>query len=187
MLPLAFKVAGQPVLVLGAGVIGTRKAQQLLHEGAVVDLISEEFLAPLPEGLRTVQQRRYQPGDLAGYRLVISAVNNRATNEQIVAEADERGIWLNVVDVPELCTFYFMALHTQGDVTVSVTTRGAAPALAQMVRDDVARALPTHLGWVAETLRTERAAVHERGESSEDVDWRPRIRALLDEPGPLST
>jgi siroheme synthase-like protein len=179
MLPLAFKVEGRPALVLGAGLVGVRKAAQLIEMGALVDLISDAFLAELPDGLRSVRQRPYQAGDLAGYWLVVSAVNNEAANQAIVAEASERGIWLNVVDVPELCTFYFMALHTAGDVTVAVTSRGAAPALAQVVRDLVAERLPSNVAAVAEQLRKERRAIHEHGGSSEDVAWRPKIRRLL--------
>jgi siroheme synthase-like protein len=179
VLPLAFKLEGQRVLVLGCGVIGARKATQLVSYGALVDVISEEFLAEVPVGVSTCVQRRYQEGDLDGYVLVISAVNDAETNEAIVDEARRRGIWLNVVDVPALCNFYFMALHTTGDVTVAVTSRGAAPALAQVVRDDIAAKLPSNLAEVTSLIKNERQALHDRGESSENIDWRPRIKKLL--------
>jgi siroheme synthase-like protein len=179
MLPLAFKFDGLPVLVVGAGKIGARKAAQLLEAGAVVTLISEEFLAPLPEGLARVEQRRYQRGDLRGFWLVVSATGNSEVNDEIVIEAKEEHVWLNVVDDPERCSYYFMALHRQGEVTVAVTTEGAAPALAQEIRDIVAQRLPTNLASVAATLREERRVVHEDGASTENVEWRARIHELL--------
>ena len=179
LLPLAFEFKGVPVLVVGAGTIGVRKAQQLVESGAVVTIITEALLAPVPEGVARVEQRRYQRGDLRGYWLVISATGDRDVNDEIVREAHDERVWLNVVDDPERCTFYFMALHRQGEVTVAVTTEGAAPALAQEIRTLAAARLPSNLGAVAAILREERRAVHERGASTEDIDWRARIRELL--------
>jgi siroheme synthase-like protein len=187
MLPLAFRFEDREVLVIGAGHVGTRKAQQLLVAGATVTVIAEEFLAPLPPGLARVEQRRYRRGDLRGYWLVVSATGDAITNDEIVREADEERVWLNVVDDPERCSFYFMALHRQGDVTIAVTTEGAAPALAQEIRNIVAERLPTNLGEIADALREERRLVHEQGASTENLDWPGRIRELLGAQTPVST
>jgi precorrin-2 dehydrogenase / sirohydrochlorin ferrochelatase len=181
MLPLAFKLDGLDVLVVGAGVIGARKAAQLVEAGARVSVIAEEVRATMPDGVANVTEQRYRPGDLAGYFLVVSATGDPATNDVIVAEAAEARIWLNVVDDPERSSFYFMALHRQGDVTVAVSTSGASPALAQALRSHVAEQLPTNLAEVATTLRNERQALHERGATTENLDWPARIRELLAE------
>jgi siroheme synthase-like protein len=179
VLPLALRFDDKEVLVVGAGRVGIRKAQQLLEAGAKVTVVAEAILGPLPQGLARVEQRRYRHGDLRGYWLVVSATGDALTNDEIVREADEERVWLNVVDDPERCTFYFMALHRQGDVTVAVTTEGAAPALAQAVRDLAAERLPTNLGEIADTLRQERRLLHERGASTEGLDWPSRIQELL--------
>ena len=179
MLPLAFKFDDAPVLVIGAGKVGCFKARQLLDAGAQVTIISDAVLATLPEGVARFEQRRYRAGDLEGFWLVVAATGDPAVNDEIVREARERTIWLNVVDDPERSSFYFMALHRQGDVTVAVTTDGAAPALAQAIRTMAAERLPDNLGEVAATLRAERHAMHDDGASTENVDWRPRIRELL--------
>jgi siroheme synthase-like protein len=180
VLPLAFHFDEKEILVVGAGHVGTRKAQQLVEAGAAVTVIAEEFRAPLPEGLARVEHRRYRRGDLRGFWLVVSATGDAITNDEIVREANEERVWLNVVDDPERCTFYFMALHRQGDVTVAVSTEGAAPALAQEIRNLAAERLPANLGQIADTLREERRVVHERGASTENLDWSGRIRELLD-------
>ncbi|HEV7957960.1 MAG TPA: bifunctional precorrin-2 dehydrogenase/sirohydrochlorin ferrochelatase [Acidimicrobiales bacterium] len=181
MLPLALKLDGLDVLVVGAGVIGVRKAAQLIDAGARVSVIAEEVRVTLPEGVANVAERRYRPGDLAGCFLVVSATGDPVTNDLIVAEAADARIWLNVVDDPGRSSFYFMALHRQGDVTVAVSTSGAAPALAQAVRSLVAERLPDNLDEVAATLRDERQALHERGATTENLDWPARIRELLAE------
>jgi precorrin-2 dehydrogenase/sirohydrochlorin ferrochelatase len=180
VLPLAFKLDGVEVLVIGAGQIGARKATQLTEAGARVTVISEEVLVPLPEGVTLLEKRRYARGDLRGFFLVVSATGDPLINDVVVEEAREERLWLNVVDDPERSSFYFMALHRHGDVTVAVSTDGAAPALAQAVRTLVAKALPSNLASVASTLREERRQLHESGTSTESFDWRPRIRELLD-------
>jgi hypothetical protein len=68
---------------------------------------------------------------------------------------------------------------------VSVSTEGASPALAQVIRTLMRDRLPRHLGSVARQLRAERAALHASGDSTEGVDWKPRIQELLDEAGPV--
>jgi siroheme synthase-like protein len=181
VLPLAFKLEGVAVLVIGAGAIGARKAAQLIEAGAQVTVISEDVLSPLPADVVRLERRRYVRGDLRGFSLVVSATGDAAVNDVVVEEAREERLWLNVVDDPERSSFYFMALHRQGDVTVAVSTTGAAPALAQEVRTLVANALPDNLAHVANSLRDERRRLHEEGTSTEGIDWSLRIRELLKE------
>ena len=63
-LPLAFKLDGASVLVIGAGEVGVRKTEQLLEAGAVVTVISDEISPKLPSSVANVEHRRYQRGDL---------------------------------------------------------------------------------------------------------------------------
>jgi precorrin-2 dehydrogenase/sirohydrochlorin ferrochelatase len=179
MLPLALKLANKPVLVVGAGRIGAGKATLLVEAGARVTMISREQLAPLPAGLASYEMRAYRRGDLKGYALVVSATGDPTTNDLIVDEARADGVWLNVVDDPGRSDFYFTAVHRDGDVLVSVSTQGASPALAQVVRTLIRERLPRQLGAVACQLRAERAALHTKGDSSEGVDWMPRIYELI--------
>lgn len=181
MLPLALKLTGKDVLVIGAGRVGTGKAGLLVDAGARVTIITRDLLAELPRGLTSLEEREYRDGDLRGYALVVSATGDAATNDRVVDEARRENIWLNVVDDPQRSDFYFTAVHRAGDVTVSVSTEGASPALAQEVRSMIARSLPDDLADVAQTLRRERDDLHDRGTSTEGIDWRPRIRELLDD------
>ena len=179
VLPIALQLADKPVLVVGAGRIGAGKARLLVESGARVTIISRDVLAPLPDGIVSLVLREYRPGDLRGHLLVVSATGDAATNDRLVTDARDEGIWLNVVDDPGRSNFYFTAVHRAGDVVVSVSTSGASPALAQAIRSLVRDALPDDLDEIARQLRRERAALHESGQSTEGVDWRPRIRELL--------
>jgi siroheme synthase-like protein len=177
--PLALKLDGKEVLVLGAGRIGTGKAALLVEAGARVTIVARERLAEVPLGVASFEEREYRDGDLRGFSLVVSATGDSTVNDRVVDEASREGIWLNVVDDPERSDFYFTAVHRDGDVTVSVSTEGSSPALAQELRSLIAKRLPHNLADVARQLRQERADFHASGTSTEGVDWRSRIRELL--------
>ena len=156
MFPLVANLHGRRVVVVGAGRVGVDKAKTLLECGALVTMIAERVLAPLPEGLDQVLLRSYENGDLKGAMLVVAATASVTANDDIVREANERGILVNVVDDQTRSSFYFTANYRDGDVLVSVSTAGASPALAQWVRARVAQALPKNLAPVARRLREER-------------------------------
>ena len=182
MFPLAVDLEGREVLVVGAGQVAARKAAQLLEAGAVVHVIAVELLAELPPGIASITRRAAHGSDLDGRFLVVSATGDQAANDELAAAAEERRVWFNAVDDPARSSFFFTALHRAGEVVVSVSSSGAAPALSQELRDRLAAALPPTAAAAARQLRLERAALHEQGASTEDLDWRPRVRELLDGP-----
>lgn len=180
MLPLMVDLRGRRVVVLGAGKIGARKAAQVVAEGAEVVVISPEVVGELPPGVE-LHERPYRRGDLRGATLVISATGDGAVNDEVLAEANELGILANIADDRSRANAYLTAVHRDGDLVVSVSSSGAAPALAQWVRDAVADLLPRGLGEVAAQLEAERLAIQEAGGSTEDLDWRERVAELVAE------
>ena len=180
MLPMVVDLRGRSVMVIGAGAVGAHKAAQLVEAGACVTIITSEVLANLNSDVAAVLLRPYQSGDLTGSFLVVAATGDALVNDQIVAEARERNILLNVVDDQERSNFFFTAVHRAGDVMVSISTSGASPALAQWLRNALAQALPKNIALVATQLRAERRAVHARGASTEQFDWTARVLHFID-------
>ncbi len=180
MLPIALDLSGRDVLVIGAGKIGIRKAEQLLDEGAVVTVVAPEVLTEVPDGIELVE-RTVREEDLDGRFLVVCATGVDAVDAEVRSWATAKGILLNVADVPERCDFFFMAQHRQGPVVVAVSTEGNAPALASWVRDSIRSSLPSNLGEVAAVLAAERAEIQAQDGSTEGRDWAARIEALIDQ------
>ena len=83
------------------------------------------------------RQRGYEPGDLARAWLVVCACGQREVNEAVSAEASERGIWCNVVDEPELCSFQVPAVVRRGALQIAISTGGLSPALAGYLRREL--------------------------------------------------
>jgi precorrin-2 dehydrogenase/sirohydrochlorin ferrochelatase len=76
-------------------------------------------------------------------------------NEQIYAEAHRRGVLCNVVDVPDLCDFYYPAIVRRGDLQIAVSTAGQSPSLAQKIRQQLEKQFgPAYASWVAELGET---------------------------------
>jgi siroheme synthase-like protein len=179
MLAVSLDLTGRRCVVLGGGAVAARKAATLVDEGAHVVVIAREVLVDLPTGIAALHVRPYRPGDLKGAFFVVAAVADDATNDAVLAEAAVEGTFVNVVDDLERATVHLMALHREGPVTVAVGTGGTSPALASRLRDLLAASLPAGVELAANTLAEERRALKAAGMSTEDVDWSPRLAALL--------
>ncbi len=177
--PVMLDLRGRRVLVVGGGVIGFRKAEGLLAAGALITAISPDFATEW-DALDSVTflRRKYQAEDVAGFWLVITATNDRAAQQSVFDDGQRLGIWVNAADDPDRCAFILPAVHRDGPVIVSVSTSGSAPALAGWLRDRAAAAMPPEVAGLARTLRAERDALHDAGQTTEGLDWRSRIEAL---------
>jgi precorrin-2 dehydrogenase/sirohydrochlorin ferrochelatase len=136
--PVSLNLEGVPCVVVGGGAVALRKVRSLLSSGAKVTLISPRII-PEIEALGEIEitNREFQPGDLQGKMLVISATNDRSVNETVAKAARERNMLVNVVDVPELCSFFVNSQVRRGDLTISVSTGGASPALSKRIRHEL--------------------------------------------------
>jgi siroheme synthase-like protein len=102
-------------------------------------------------GADVVVAAGHEPALLDDAWLVVCV--DRAQGEQVFADANERRVFCNVEDVPELCTFILPALHRRGPITVAVSTGGASPALAQWLRDRFAAQVGFEHEQLARELR----------------------------------
>ena len=130
--PVFLDLHGKRCVVVGGGQVAVRKVEGLLAVGAEVTVIAPEHGA-LPAGVG-VLRRAYQPGDLAGARLVIAATNDAAVNAAVASEAEARGILVNVVDDPAQCSFILPAVVRRGALCLAISTGGASPAFARRLR-----------------------------------------------------
>jgi len=118
--------------------VGERKVQDLVLASARVTVVSRD-LTPALEQMAAKGEIRYLKEDfserhLAGMILVIGATDDPRVNAKVSAAAQAQGIWVNIVDAPELCTFIVPAQVRRGDLLVAVSTGGASPALARKLR-----------------------------------------------------
>jgi len=137
--PIFLNLAGTLSVVIGGGRVALRKVQGLAQAGARVRVVAPEFLPDLHHleaALETVELRakEYEPQDLDGAVLVFAATNNPQVNQAVAAEAKRRGILVCVVDQPAAGNFILPAVYRRGRLHFAVSTGGASPALARLVR-----------------------------------------------------
>jgi len=172
-LPLFLKLDGVPVVLVGGGEIGTRKARLLHAAGAVITVIApaisrelETLLAPAAAVLDTerpahrwVQGPYSRPEQLQGARLVVVATPNRTLNAMISADAKVAGILVNVVDSPALCSFIFPAIVDRSPLVIAIGSNGGSPVLARQVRRRIEAMVPAAYGRLAQFARDLRTTV----------------------------
>ncbi len=72
------------------------------------------------------------------------------------------GLWINVVDQPDLCDFVLPAVLRRGNVVISVSTGGCSPALARELRGRLEEVVGPEYGHLAVILGGLRDEVKER-------------------------
>ena len=160
--PVFVKLKDQECLVVGAGEIAARKIELLARANANITVLAEQF-SPQVKSLQsscqlTFIQKRFAVSDIANYRLVVSATNHKETNILVANAAEEQNILVNVVDDPELCSFIFPAIVDRSPIIAAVSSGGAAPVLARLLRAKIETIIPPaygHLAFLAEKFRAE--------------------------------
>ncbi|GHU33263.1 siroheme synthase [Betaproteobacteria bacterium] len=91
------------------------------------------------------------------YDIIINATGDEPLSQQLWENRRRLRYWLNSVDTPQYCDFYFGAQVRDHDLCVSVSSGGASPRYAQTVRDLIAACLPKHGQAFYDDLRRRRA------------------------------
>jgi len=157
--PLMLKVKDEPCLVVGGGAVALQKARALRRAGAAVVAVSPSFSPAFRRLAVRRLRRRFRAGDVAGHVLVIAATDSPDVNRAVFAAANARGIPVNVVDVPELCSFIVPAIVRRGPVVIAVSTGGQSPSLAKALRRQIESILPASLGKTALRLGAARRKI----------------------------
>lgn len=160
-------IRGRLAVVVGGNRVAAEKAAALAASGANVHALSPEFcdeLLVLAEQKRvTLYQKAYEPGDLAGAFVVIAATDDPQLVQAIWNETQERGQLVNIVDVPEYCSFILPSILRRDQLTIAVSTEGASPGLAKRIRHHLEDLFPLAYGGYLRLAALARAHLREKG------------------------
>lgn len=136
--PLFLDLSNQPVVVIGAGRVATRKVRTLLKANARLTVISPRATEAVRRMARAKRlawrKRRYRTGDLRGARLVVAATDDLDVNRRVCAEAKRRGLLVNCAAPPDAGNFIVPAVVRRGPLTIAISTGGVSPATAKALR-----------------------------------------------------
>lgn len=175
--PIFVKLSGQNCLVVGGGEIAARKIELLARAGAKITVIARKIGSPVAAieakyGLVIVQKSFAEP-DLQDFKLVVSATDNKETNQLVAKAANALGVLVNVVDDPSLCSFIFPAIIDRSPIIAAVSSGGAAPVLARLLRAKIETTIPPAYGRLAQLAEKFRSQVkqHLKDPTQRRIFW----------------
>ena len=171
--PVNLELVDVACLVVGGGPVESRKVAGLLEAGADVTVVAPQAVGAIAEDPRVRwHQRPYQRGEVASYRLAVTATGLEEVDSQVARDARATGVPVNAADDPDNCSFTLPAIARKGDIQVTVSTAGRSPALAAWLRNRIDAALDDTLLDLLELLSTTRAEMQAAGLATELPGWR---------------
>jgi uroporphyrin-III C-methyltransferase/precorrin-2 dehydrogenase/sirohydrochlorin ferrochelatase len=166
-LPVFAKLEGRRCLVVGGGVVGARRVEQLLAAGARVTVVAPE-LGPVASELAAagrieVLREPFASGHIGDHWLVVAATGDAKVNREIADAAETARRLCNVVDDPAHCTFIMPTIIDREPVTIAISTNGQSPVLARWLKGVIEETLPARIGALASLAGR----------------WRERVKAAL--------
>ncbi len=144
-LPLFFDLSGRKVLVVGEGAAADRRAALAGSAGAKIQRIPPSAV---------------EASDFRGAAAAFIATGDADRDAAAQRLAKSAGVPVNVADRPSLCDFILPAIVDRDEVVVAISTGGASPTLATVLRGRIEAALPQRIGAVARLAATFRAQVN---------------------------
>jgi uroporphyrin-III C-methyltransferase/precorrin-2 dehydrogenase/sirohydrochlorin ferrochelatase len=165
-LPIFFDIKAKNCVVVGGGGIAARKVALLKQAGGNVTVVApklgNELQAQVKNGELRYIARAFQDDDLADCVLAIAATDDEAINRQVSVQAQACNIPVNVVDSPALCSFILPSIVDRSPVQIAVSTGGASPVLARLLRSRLENCTPAAYGRLAQLVESFRPQVKTR-------------------------
>ncbi|MFI5002001.1 MAG: uroporphyrinogen-III C-methyltransferase, partial [Reyranellales bacterium] len=144
-LPLFFDLVGRRVVVVGEGPSADRRTALARSAGAAVKRLALEAA---------------QVSEFRGAAAAFVATGDETSDAKIRRMAKAAGVPVNVADRPALSDFILPAIVDRDGVVVAISTGGASPTLATVLRGRIEAALPERIGALAKLAATFRAQVN---------------------------
>jgi len=170
--PIFMNLRNRDCLIIGGGEVATRKASLLLDAHAKLIVIAPTLTDTLAEwatsGRISHEAREFSADDVNGKSLIIAATDDEIINQAVHSAATAKNIPVNVVDNPGLCEFIVPSIVDRSPVVAAISTGGASPVLARMIRSKLESLLPSAYGRLASMTANFRERVKARFENPND-------------------
>ncbi|MEM6998579.1 MAG: siroheme synthase CysG [Pseudomonadota bacterium] len=151
--PISYLIDKQACLVVGGGEVALRKAKQLCRNGAKVKVIASQINEIFKELQSqfdiTIEQREFIESDIEDMSIVIAATDDEDLNIRIANLALQKKCLVNVVNRPDAGNFIVPSVVEREPVTIAISTSGASPVLARLLRARIETMIPASYGKLA--------------------------------------
>lgn len=121
-LPIGIRIDNANILLIGGGKVATHKASILSRFTSHITIVGKEISADLKDKGYTLIEKAYEPSVLEGHNIVYICTNDHVLNRQIVKDAHDRGLLINVCDKPTESDFVSPAISRNGNLTIAVAS-----------------------------------------------------------------
>ena len=153
-LPVLFR--NPQILLIGGGKVAFQKAKVLTDNEIDFSLISLTLCDEFKALEINYKIKQFVKADAVNFNIIIDATGNKEVNLLLKELKKERFFFLNTVDVPAECDFYFSSLLKYGNLKIAVSSDGASPSVTQIVRNKIKEYLPPQLEELVEQKSLER-------------------------------
>lgn len=151
-LPILLK--NPKVLLIGGGAVALQKATVLHLNEIDFTIISKEYIDEFNSLHVNKHLKEFKFEDTKGFGFVVDATGNKDVTNELIKN---KNFLLNVVDVPELCDFYFSSLLNYGKLKIAISSDGSSPTATQVVREEIKRVIPKDINDFCENQAKQRA------------------------------
>ncbi|MBD0296399.1 MAG: TSUP family transporter [Flavisolibacter sp.] len=167
LFPVFLKLEELSVLVVGGGNVGLEKLHAILQNAPathvkLVALSIKEEIRQLAAEYPHVQltEKAFDVEDLDDVDIVVIAIDDHDTSENIRNAAKVKGKLVNVADKPDLCDFYLGSIVHKGNLKIAISTNGKSPTIAKRLKEMFNELLPDELDNVLENMHHIRNKLH---------------------------
>jgi len=167
LFPVFLKLENLRLLIVGGGNVGLEKLQAVIRNSPatfihIVSLNVNEKIYQIAKEHPNIfiEQKPYSISDLEEADIIIAAVNNIVTSEQIRDDAHSKGKLVNVADKPELCDFYLSSIVKKGDLKIAISTNGKSPTVAKRLKEVINNMIPDEIENVLQNMQTIRQGIN---------------------------
>ncbi|HEX7458510.1 MAG TPA: bifunctional precorrin-2 dehydrogenase/sirohydrochlorin ferrochelatase, partial [Ginsengibacter sp.] len=184
LFPVFLKLETLRLLIIGGGNVAFEKLNTVMQNSPatfvhlVAISINDKIYELASEYSNIIiDERPYTVLDLEESDIVIAAVNNIITSEQIRADAHSKGKLVNVADKPELCDFYLSSIVKKGDLKIAISTNGKSPTVAKRLKEQINEMMPDEIENVLQNMHLIRKGLN--GDFAEKVKHLNEITNVL--------
>ena len=152
-LPIFANITQTKCLVVGGGEVAARKVSLLAKADGDITVIAPKLGETLKRMVLNKQikhlRKTFSTDDVESFGLIISATDDPLVNQSVATAARQHRIAVNVVDSPQLSSFIFPSVIDRSPVIAAVSTGGASPVLARLLRSRLESLIPSSYGKLA--------------------------------------
>lgn len=184
LFPVFLKLENLRLLIVGGGKIALEKLHAVLQNSpsTVITMVAIEYSTATRNAAShhkniTLIERAYEISDLDEADLVIIAVDDTMTSEEIRKDAQEKGKLINVADQPDLCDFYLGSIVKKGNLKIAISTNGKSPTIAKRLKETFNELLPEQIDDVLNNMEVIRNKM--KGDFATKVNKLNKITKVL--------